>query len=167
MPIACRLFALPPEAADLVLDDPARLPAALAAAQRYTTVYRYWHAIDYLLSQELPDDASVSLLQLGRSVSAAEGEIPGARLLRPAEVRQLSGALDRIEPETLAPHYEAAVLDAAGIYPRAWLEWEEEFDPLGYILEHYSFLQYFARQCAAAGDALVFHYEFRRDETDD
>ena len=48
-------------------------------------------------------------------------------------------------------------MDAAGVYPATWQAWEEDFDPLGQVLEHCFFLQEFVSQCAAAGSALLLH----------
>ena len=53
----------------------------------------------------------------------------------------------------------AAALDAAHVYPVTWQLWEETFDPLGQVLEHYWFLQQFASQCAATGSAALLYFE--------
>jgi hypothetical protein len=74
------------------------------------------------------------------------------------EVAQLDAALRVVEPDDLIPHYEADALDRADIYPRCWTTWEETFDPLGQVLEHYFFLQQFAAKCAAAGDGLLLYF---------
>jgi len=93
------------------------------------------------------------------------GRSGGARA-PPEEVALLDSALRDIEPEDLIPHYEGEALDQADIYPRRWKAWEETFDPLGHVLEHYSFLQSFARTCTAAGDALLLYFVFLDDGRD-
>jgi hypothetical protein len=74
-------------------------------------------------------------------------------------VKELDAALAQISPEDLLPHYDAAALDAAGIYPVTWQEWEEDFDPLGQALEHYYFLQEFTAQCAQANAAMLLYFD--------
>jgi hypothetical protein len=73
-------------------------------------------------------------------------------------VKQLDATIRDIEPDALSDHYEADALDEAKIYPRTWVEWEETFDPLGQVLEHYSYLQFSTKQCASAGDSLVLYF---------
>jgi uncharacterized protein DUF1877 len=139
--------------------NPSRLPEAIKAAKLYSDVYRYWHSIEYLLVQHSPQAPPARWLGAGTAVSAPAGEVPGARVIPPAQVAELHILLQGIEPEALAPHYDAAALDRAGIYPGTWREWEETFDPLGQILEHYSFLQSRARSCAGTGNALLLVFE--------
>jgi hypothetical protein len=79
-------------------------------------------------------------------------------VLPPQAVAELDTTIREIEPDALAPHYDAAAFDSAGIYPRTWVEWEETFDPLGQVLEYYSFLQYSTKQCGSAGDSLVLYF---------
>jgi hypothetical protein len=79
-------------------------------------------------------------------------------VLSPQLVAALDATIRDIDPDALIPHYDAAALDDAGIYPRTWVEWEETFDPLGQVLEHYSYLQFSAKQCASAGDSLVLYF---------
>ena len=76
-----------------------------------------------------------------------------------AQINDLDAAIRTIAPEDLAAHYDAAAFDAAGVYPATWQEWEETFDPLGQVLEHYWFLQQFASQRAAAGTAALLYFD--------
>ena len=78
---------------------------------------------------------------------------------------ELDRLLQGIEPEQLIPHYDAAALDAAAVYPGTWREWEETFDPLGQVLEHYSFLQFRARSCTEARHSLLLVFEELADGT--
>ncbi len=164
MPIICRLIALEPATADQVKARPTGLEAAVKAAKSYADVYRYWDGIGWLLGEHRPRSAAAGWLTLGAQVSEAEDRIPGARLIAAPELKRLSAELDAIEPDDLAPAYDAVSLDEAKIYPVTWVEWEETFDPLGQMLEHYSFLQHFARRTAAAGQAMVLYFE---DDGDD
>lgn len=163
MPIICRLLELTPASAASVLADSGLLAHAVASARNHSDVYRYWHAIEYLLGQHRPDLPVAKWLHLGQPVSAESGDLPAARTVAAEEVAQLAAALREIEPEALAPHYDAEALDQAGIYPRQWREWEETFDPLGQALEHYSFLREFVGNCASAGDAMLLHFELIAD----
>jgi len=166
MPTICRLLRLPPERAASLIAQPGDLSQSVESAKIYTDVYRYWHAIQYLLAQHRPTSPAATWLSLGQGLSTGTRDVPAARVLRPEEVALLDSALRDIEPEDLIPHYEGEALDQADIYPRRWKAWEETFDPLGQVLEHYSFLQSFARTCAAAGDALLLYFVFVDDGSD-
>ena len=159
MQTICRLIRLSPSAASSVVATPGSLSACVDSAAIYSDVYRYWHAIEYLLARHRPGSAVARWLTLGTAVSPANDSIPAARVLSPTQIQQLNGDLRGIRPEDLAEHYDAGALDAAQVYPSTWLEWEETFDPLGQVLEHYSFLQQFTSQCAKANAALLVHFE--------
>jgi len=159
VPIICRMFELPAGSASTLTTGAADLPDAIKSAKNHFDVYRYWHAIEYLLVQHVPQSSSARWLSLGSTVSSAAGAIPAARLIPSGEVAGLHQLLQSIAPEQLIPHYDAATLDGAAIYPGTWLEWEETFDPLGQVLEHYSFLQHAARRCAETAHPLLLVFE--------
>jgi hypothetical protein len=145
---------------------PDRLAQSVEAATIYSDVYRYWHAIQYLLAQHRPASPAANWLGLGQAVSEATREIPATQVMTPGDVAQLDAALEGIEPEDLIEHYEAGELDQAGIYPQSWQAWEETFDPLGQVLEHYWFLKQFVRKCRSKGDALLLYFVHHDDGTD-
>ena len=159
MPTICRLIRLSPADAELLVANPSSLPARVQSARDRSDVYRYWHAIEYLLSQHGPENPAVRWLEMGTPVSKATAEIPAARVLSASQTKELDAAIRTITPEDLIPHYDAAALDAAHVYPATWQFWEETFDPLGQVLEHYWFLQQFASQCAAAGAAALLYFD--------
>ena len=159
MPIICRLLELPADTASQLRASASHLAGAIGSAKSHSDVYRYWHAIEYLLTRCAPTSSSARWLNAGMAVSPASGETPAARVLSPNEVAELDLLLRDIDPERLIPHYDAAALDAAAVYPGTWREWEETFDPLGQVLEHYSFLQHRARSCAEAGNSLLLVFE--------
>jgi hypothetical protein len=152
------LLQIPPTSATSLVADPNKLEETVESAKIYSGVYRYWHGIEYLLSQHSPGSPAAKWLTLGQAVSKAVDSIPEARVLSPSIVTQLDKTIREIEPDALADHYDAPALDEAGIYPRTWVEWEETFDPLGQVLEHYSYLQSSTKQCASAGDSLVLYF---------
>lgn len=159
MALICRMLELTAESAGNLQPNRSHLPDAIKSSKAYSDVYRYWHAIEYLLTRHAPTSATARWLNLGAPVSPVSGEIPAARLIPASEVAELDRLLQGIEPDHLIPHYDATALDAAGIYPGTWQEWEETFDPLGQVLEHYSFLQSRARSCAEAGNSLLLVFE--------
>ena len=159
MPVICRILELPAELARQLQTNASRLPDAIKSARNRSDVYRYWHAIEYLLTEHAPAAPAARWLTAGTTVSAASGEIPAARLIPASEVAELDRLLQGIDPEHLIPHYDAAAMDAAGVYPGTWQKWEETFDPLGQVLEHYSFLQFCARDCAKSGNSLLLVFE--------
>jgi hypothetical protein len=164
MPVICRLLAQPAPRAVQLPTEPGQLANAVESAKISTGVYRYWHGIEFLLAQHQPESFSARWLELGQPVSPSTARVPAARIIAAPDVVRLAGELGQIAPEDLAPHYDAAALDQAGIYPRKWQEWEETFDPLGQVLEHYTFLQNIAKRCAEAGDALLLHFVDDGDE---
>jgi len=167
MPTVCRLLRLPADGGTALIAAPGNLAQSVESARIHSDVYRYWHAIQYLLAQHRPTAPASHWLTLGHELSAGTADIPAARVLLPGEVGPLDSVLREVEPDDLIPHYDADAMDRAGIYPRSWIVWEETFDPLGQVLEHYSFLQSFVRQCADAGDALLLLFEFVDDGSDD
>src|SRR5262245_12804439 len=159
MPTICRMLQLSPDDAASLAADPASLPNHVTRANKYGDVYRYWHAIEYLLAQHRPGSAAARWLAMGMPVSPASADIPSARLLSTDQVRELHADLRDVQPEDLVEHYDAAALDAAQIYPATWQEWEETFDPLGQVLEHYSFLQMGTERFVKSGAALLLYFE--------
>ena len=156
MQTICRLIQLDPKEAESLVANFDSPPVHLKPR---SDVYRYWHAIEYLLARHRPGSAAARWLTLGTAVSAASDNIPGARVLSPAQVQELNSVLRDIQPDDLSQHYDAAALDTAQVYPATWQVWEEDFDPLGQVLEHYSFLQQFTSQCAKAKAALLLHFD--------
>jgi hypothetical protein len=159
MQTICRLIALSSSDAASLRATPASLAERLRSATAHSDVYRYWHAIEYLLAKHRPGGAASKWLTIGASVSEALGDVPGARLLSASQVSELDAELRGIQPDELAAYYDSAALDAANVYPATWQAWEEDFDPLGQVLEHYSFLQQFTARCAASRSALLLHFE--------
>ena len=163
MPVICRLLKLSREQAVALIESSENLQAAIESCDTYSDVYRYWHAIQFLLSRHRPQATGVRWLESGKTVSATLGEIPASRVLLPEEVKTIASETDDIAPEDLGSHYEASALDDAQVYPACWQEWEETFDPLGQILEHYHFLRQFVASRASAGDAILLHFEYLDD----
>jgi hypothetical protein len=165
--IICRLIQLTPDRAMKLsagAADSADIAEAVQSARVYSDVYRYWDGIGFLLARHRPGSDAARWLESGVAVSGVTGQVPGARILGAAEVAMLDAELRSIEADDLAPHYDAALLDQEGRYPRCWQEWEETFDPLGQMLEHYSFLQHAAKNCATAGNALLLYFVDNGDD---
>lgn len=165
MPTICRLIQLSSNDAASLVADPGALADRVQSATIYSDVYRYWHAIEYLLARHRPGSAGARWLASGVSVPAGRPEVPSARVLSVAQVNEIDADVRDIQPEELAAHYDAAALDAAKIYPSTWVEWEEDFDPLGQVLEHYSFLQQAVAQCARASAALLLYFDILDEGT--
>jgi hypothetical protein len=161
----CRLIQLSADDAAGLVANPATLSQHVQSARIYGDVYRYWHAIEYLLAQHRPRSAAATWLTMGTAVSAARADVPSARVLSPAQVREIEADLRHIPPDDLIAHYDATALDAAHVYPGTWQEWEQDFDPLGQVLEHYSFLQQCATRCAQANAALLLYFDLLAEGT--
>jgi hypothetical protein len=139
----------------------------LESAGDSTDTYRYWHAINYLLACHSPDSPAASWVSPLPADLRDSEMIPPSRLLLAPEVVGLADSLQKIEPDDLIERYDARAMDEAGIYPKCWQEWEESFDPLGQVLEYYSYFREFISRCATTGDALLFHYYNYDDGNDE
>jgi len=165
VPTICRLIQLSPDEAASLVANPATLTTRVGSATIYSDVYRYWHAIEYLLAAHRPNSTAAKWLATGATVSAATADVPSARVLSPVQVQELDAELRVIQPEDLVAHYDATALDGAQIYPVTWQAWEEDFDPLGQVLEHYSFLHQFTARCATARAALLLYFDVLAEGT--
>ena len=159
MTIICRLLRVAPATERALRSGETTLEAATASAKDASDVYRYWGGVSALLGAHAPGSAAARWRHLGAAVGPERAPLPRAQALAPAEVAELAAALAGIAPEDLAPHYDAERLDLAETYPACWARWEETFDPLGQLLEHYHFLRQFTAGAAAAGEAALFVYE--------
>lgn len=159
MPTICRLIRLAPAEADALQAQPGILKDCVAGAKVHSDVYRYWDGIQFLLSRHRPDTPAAHWLDLGRPIHGGDDSLPDDRLIIPADVASLDSVLTEVAPDDLAVHYDANQMDVANVYPGSWQEWEEDFDPLGQVLEHYFFLQQFVSQCAQAQAALLLHFD--------
>ena len=166
MPTICRLLRLTPDRAVSLIAEHGSLAEAVASANIYSDVYRYWHGIQYLLAQHSPESPAANWLGAGDAVSEDSKDVPAARVILPRDVALLAESLQGIEPDELAPYYDAGALDRAGIYPGCWEDWEETFDPLGQMLEYYSYHREFAMKRASSGEALLLYFEFLDDGSD-
>ena len=70
MPTICRLLQLPPDDAAALPSQPGTLTQSVDSAKIYSDVYRYWHAIQYLLVHHRPGSPQINWLDLGQAVSA-------------------------------------------------------------------------------------------------
>ena len=61
MTVICRMLELPAETASALQADASRLPDAIKSSKLYSDVYRYWHAIEYLLTQPIAPTAKLKL----------------------------------------------------------------------------------------------------------
>ncbi len=159
MPTICRLIQLAPAECEALRADPGSLTECVAEAKVHSDVYRYWDGIQFLLSRHSPDSVAAQWLDLGRPIRSPDPSLPDDRLILPPDVAALDAALRDVAPDDLAAHYDAGAMDADNIYPGTWQVWEENFDPLGQVLEHYFFLQQFVARCAGAQEALLLHFD--------
>jgi Domain of unknown function (DUF1877) len=160
MPTICRLIQLTPAEGDALLAQPDSLEGCVASARVHSDVYRYWQGIQFLLGRHRPGTPAARWLDLGRPIRSGDPSLPDDRLITPIDVAALSTALSDVAPDDLAAYYDASAMDAANVYPGTWQEWEEDFDPLGQLLEHYFFLQQFVSKSAIAQAALLLHFDF-------
>jgi hypothetical protein len=159
MQTICRLIQLTAKEAGQLEAKPGSLEDLVGTASVHSDVYRYWDGIQFLLERHRPDSPVITWLELGRPIPGDDPSLPDDRLITPAEVTALDAVLADVPPDALAEHYDAKAMDAAKVYPETWESWEEDFDPLGQVLEHYFFLQQFVSRCATAQAALLLHFD--------
>ncbi len=100
MPTICRLLRLPPERAASLIAQPGDLSQSVESAKIYTDVYRYWHAIQYLLAQHRPTSPAATWLSLGQGLSTGTRDVPAARVLRPRKSRYSTPRSATLSPRT-------------------------------------------------------------------
>jgi hypothetical protein len=159
----------PARAAAIRRDDSAA--AGLREGKREETgLDRYWHGVQYLLAGRAKGVRGPLAWLTGGGEALGRTPAGPVRYLSPAQVKQLSVALARVEPDELGDDtYDEAAMDAAEVYPGRWVRDGRTFDPLGTMRELYSSLRTFlARQAQADnGVAIVMTLESAPDDDGD
>lgn len=96
-----------------------------------------WHGLHYLLTGS-PDEGAAPLdflLAGGTEIAGQDVGYGPARAFRPAEVRAIAAALERVSAEDVRGRYDPAAMMRADVYPGIWDRPADE-DPLGYLMEN-------------------------------
>jgi hypothetical protein len=116
-----------------------------------------WHGIHYLLTGTAWEGNSPLnfLASGGRDVGTVEIGYGPARTLTAAETRELAGALERLDDESLRARFAPAEMMKLEIYPEIWDRDPEEDDALGYLMEYLSELRAAVNTASAQGLGLL------------
>lgn len=150
-----------PAKLEAFLDDEEDFGDPKGAAFLELDIGEAWHGLQYLLTGT-PWEGAAPLDFLVRGGDDV-GDIPSdegtARVLAPAQVKQLADALKKVSPGTLEQRFDPEAMQAQDIYPGTWdeEELEEDVDPLEELLSYFAELQKFLAAVAKRGDALLVH----------
>jgi hypothetical protein len=113
-----------------------------------------WHVIHFLLNGA-PWDGEWPLVGAvlgGTELSDEDVGYGPARYLTPAQVREVSEALQLITPDALWARFDADAIRKADLYPQGW---EGSVHDQEYIAANYLRLQGFFKACAEGHDAVI------------
>jgi hypothetical protein len=150
--------AVDPTQLDALCREPDLLLTHLEQCAKDTTrsidVDKAWHAIHFMLAGD-PDggeEPAASVVLGGQEVGEDFGYGP-ARVLSSEEVRAIGEFLRDMPPEKFSLRYAPREMDAAEIYPVAWVDDGEEGRE--YVAHAYARLRKFYLEAAARGDGVV------------
>ena len=123
-----------PEPEDLKLMDDEGL---------HTDLDKAWHGIHFLLvGSAWRGSAPLGyLLTGGTDVGDIDVGYGPARVLRPEQVSEFSGALSRITVEDFRSRFDPKRMMDADIYPNIWDRDPADDDTLGYLVEYFEMLK--------------------------
>ena len=119
------------------------------------TADKSWNAIHYLLTGSAHEGTFPAgfILVGGTPVGDVDVGYGPARLFTPGEVREIEGALSKINREVAQRRFDGAAMDAAGVYPQIWARTDEEV--FEYAWENLRALQEFVRHTVERNQALI------------
>lgn len=155
--------------------DAARLrrsPAALAKGLRRqsgrSSLGRYWHGVQYLLSGGAVDIGEPLVWLTGGGEVLGRNDLGEVRYLPPAPTARLAEAfVDELPDELGHGVYDEAAMDEAGIYPGCWRRLAQTYDPLGTLRELYSYARTFLQDCVRDKQGIVLFLEEEQEDFDD
>lgn len=118
-----------------------------------------WHGLQYLLTGTPWEGAAPLdfLVRGGEDVGDIPSDEGTARVFTPAQVKQLSEALQKLTSDTLRGRFDAGQMQQLDIYPGIWDEPPDDLDPLDELLSYFAELRKFVSQVARRGHALLVH----------
>ncbi|OJH37122.1 YfbM family protein [Cystobacter ferrugineus] len=139
------------------LDDEEDFEDAEGARFLELDIGETWHGLQYLLTHtawegQAPLDF---LVRGGEDVGDIPSDEGTARLFTPAQVQELSRALQALPASTLRQRYEPARMQREDIYPGFWEEPPPDLDPQEELLSYFEELKKFAASMARRGHALL------------
>ena len=142
---------------DAVVADPQSLNTFLQydpENKDYLDVDKAWQGIHFLLTDSAWEGSGplAFILHGGREIDQDLGYGP-PHGFSSAEVKEIAGALDPIQPDALFAKADQAKFNAEDIYPSIWDESKEEC--IGYVTDSFAALKKFIQETAAANRALV------------
>ena len=121
----------------------------------YLDIDKSWHIIHFLLTGTESEcgapwgNAVMGGAQLSDD-DLGNGEYP--RFLTPAEVRDVSGALETVSPQQLVERWDVRRISAADIYPQIWDDLPENRE---YVSDFYEELRDLFAIAGQNGDAII------------
>jgi len=121
----------------------------------YFEVDKAWHGIHYLLTGRAEGGPEpLSLTVFGGEEFGPEVGYGAARFLTPAQVAEVSNALELLNSGVLRPRFDPQDMEGKDIYPEPiWVrEGEEAFE---YLMENFEPLKVLYRDAAIRGDGML------------
>lgn len=118
-----------------------------------------WHGLQYLLTETAWEGTAPLdfLVRGGEDVGDIPSDEGTARIFRPAEVKKLSEALQKLSLDTLRKRFDTGTLQRLDIYPGMWDEPPDDEDPLEELLSYFAELRKFVSQVSKRGHAMLVH----------
>jgi Domain of unknown function (DUF1877) len=162
------LLSLTPADAARLRRSPAALAEGLRRQSGRSSLGRYWHGVQYLLSGGAAEVGEPLVWLTGGGDLLGRNELGEVRYLPPAAVARLAEAfVDEIPDELGHGVYDEASMDEARIYPACWRRLAQTYDPLGTLRELYSYARTFLQECVRDEQGIVLLLEEEREDFDD
>lgn len=159
MGLTCSLQRISENELDELLQNPAYFEEFCerkVSASHFCGIDKAWHGLHFLFTgTAYKGEEPLCFLLVGGTLVAGEYEENAMRALRPAQVKDFSGAISQLSPEELRARFDPAAMTEADIYPEIWERDPREDDTFGYLLQDFHSLRKFLEKAAAANDAVL------------
>jgi len=157
MSMLCNFVAVTPDDLDGLIRDPSEVFEVFfpnggeSLPEHGLDIEKTWHGLHYILTgSPWEGDPPLSKTILGGTEIGEDTGYGPPRYLTPAEVVEVSAALEETTHEMLAARYDSEAMNKDGIYPQGWdaggLEW---------LLDAFDRVAGFYGKAAANGRAML------------
>jgi hypothetical protein len=118
-----------------------------------------WHGLQYLMTGTAWEGTAPLdfLVRGGEDVGDIPSDEGTARIIPPAQVKQLSETLQGLSLDALRRRFDAGKMQQLDIYPGLWDEPADDLDPLDELISYFAELRKFVSQVSQRGHAVLVH----------